>query len=127
MLMRQKMHVHDDFSDAVWHKSVPLKVSICAWRLLRNRWPTKDNLWRRGIISLDSQFCVLGCGQIESANHLIIHCPLFGSFWQHVKNWLGVYFVDPQNVLDHCHQFRFSSGGYSPRRSFLYMIWLCCI
>jgi hypothetical protein len=62
MLMGQEMHVHDDFSDAVWHKSVPLMVSICVWRLLRNRWPTKDNLRHRGIISLDSQLCVTGCG-----------------------------------------------------------------
>ena len=44
-----------------------------------------------------------------------------------MKNWLRVYFVDPQNVLDHCHQFRYSSGGYIPCRSFLNMIWLCCI
>jgi hypothetical protein len=122
MLMRQEMHVHDDSSDVVWHKNAPLKVSICVWRLLRNRWPTKDNLRRRGVISLDSQLCVSGCGQIESADHLIIHCPFFGSLWQHVRNWLGVYFVDPQCVLDHCQQFRFSTGGYYPRRSFLHMI-----
>jgi hypothetical protein len=121
------MHVHDDFSDAVWHKSVPLKVSICAWRLLRNRWPAKDNLRRREIISLDSQLCVTRCRQLESADHYIIHCPIFGSLWQYVKNWLGVYSVDPQNVTDHCQRFRFSTGGYFPRRSFLHMIWLCCI
>jgi hypothetical protein len=54
------MHVHDDSSDVVWHKNAPLKVSICVWRLLRNRWPTKDNLRRRGVISLDSQLCVSG-------------------------------------------------------------------
>jgi len=79
MLMRQEMHDRDDFADAVWHKNVPLKVSICAWRLLCNRWPTKDNLRRREIIPIDSQLCVSGCGQIESAAHLIIHCPHFGS------------------------------------------------
>jgi len=73
------MHDHDDISEAVWHKSVPLKVSICGWRLFRNRWPTKDNLGHRGVIPLDSQLCVLGCGQNESATHLIIHCPTFGS------------------------------------------------
>jgi hypothetical protein len=50
------MHNYDAVSDAVWHKHVPLKVSICAWRLLRNPWPTKDNLMHRGVISIDSQF-----------------------------------------------------------------------
>jgi len=43
MLMRQEMHIHDAVTGAPWHKSAPLKVSICVWRLLRNRWPTKDN------------------------------------------------------------------------------------
>ena len=41
MLMRQEMNRPDAVADTVWHKNVPLKVSICAWRLIRNRWPTK--------------------------------------------------------------------------------------
>ena len=61
MLMRQEMHNHDVVSDAPWHKSVPLKVFICAWRLFRNRWSTKDNLVRRGVITNVTQLCVTGC------------------------------------------------------------------
>ncbi|GAU36546.1 hypothetical protein TSUD_277520 [Trifolium subterraneum] len=34
--------------DLIWHKQVPLKVSIFAWRLLRDRLPTKENLVTRG-------------------------------------------------------------------------------
>jgi hypothetical protein len=91
--------------EAVWHKSVPLKVSICVCCLFRNRWPTKDNLGRRGVIPLDSQLCVSGWGQNETAEHLIVHSPTFGSLWQHIKSGLGVYYVDPQHVMDHFHQF----------------------
>ena len=50
MLMRQEMHIHDAVTDAPWHKSAPLKVSFCVWRLLRNRWPTKDNLVRELLV-----------------------------------------------------------------------------
>ena len=78
MLMRQEMHNHDEVIDTIWHKNAPLKVSICVWRLLRNRWPTKDNLVLRGIIPSDSQFCVSGCGNNETTYHLLIHCPTFG-------------------------------------------------
>jgi len=39
--------------DNVWHKHVPLKVSLFAWRLLRNRLPTKDNLVRRRVLQHD--------------------------------------------------------------------------
>jgi len=33
MLMRQEIHDHDAISEAMLYKNVPLKVSICAWRL----------------------------------------------------------------------------------------------
>ena len=105
MLMRQEMHDHDIVSEAPWHKSVPLKLFICAWRLFRNRWPTKDNLVRRGIINMDDQLCVSGCGQNETIDHLIIHCPVFGNLWQLVKSWIGVYSVDPYQVTDNFYQF----------------------
>ncbi|GAU35630.1 hypothetical protein TSUD_30470, partial [Trifolium subterraneum] len=58
----------------VWHPQVPLKVSIFAWRLLRDRLPTKTNLVIRGILSPTAHFCVSGCGEAESAHHLFISC-----------------------------------------------------
>ncbi|GAU32659.1 hypothetical protein TSUD_218360 [Trifolium subterraneum] len=54
----------------IWHKQVPSKVSICAWRLLPDRLPTRANLVSRGIISPEAHFCVSGCGGIESAQHI---------------------------------------------------------
>jgi len=118
------MHNFDAVSEAVWHKNVPLKVSICLSRLLHNMWSTKDNLVCRGIIPSDSQLRVSGCGNNESAYHLLIHCLIFGMLWQHVKTWIGVYLVDPQHVLDHFIQFAYSSRGFKPRRLLLQLIWL---
>ncbi|XP_024634727.1 uncharacterized protein [Medicago truncatula] len=127
MLMRQEIQDDDVASNAPWHKNVPLKVSICVWRLIRNRWPTKDNLVRRGVISFENQLCDSVCGQQETLDHLIIHCNFFGNLWKLVKSWIGVYSVDLHQVTDHFQQFIYSSGGYAPRRSFLHLIWLCCI
>ena len=73
------------------------------------------------------QLCVSGCGDNESADHLLIQCPTFGSLWQHAKAWIGVYFVDPQHILDHFTQFAYFSCGFKPRRSFLQLIWLCTV
>jgi len=58
----------------IWHKGAPLKVSLFSWRLLRNRFPNKDNLFRHGIIPLEYQLCVFGCGNTELAKHLFLHC-----------------------------------------------------
>ena len=82
---------------------------------------------RQGFITIDSQLCVSGCGQNETLDHLIIHCPIYGNLSQLIKSWLGVYYVDPQQNTDYFYQFVHSSGGYASRRSFLHLIWLCCI
>jgi len=49
---------------------VPLKVVVFAWRLFRDRLPTKDNLLRRGVINHDSRMCVAG---VTLSNRLIIY------------------------------------------------------
>ncbi|GAU49983.1 hypothetical protein TSUD_287480 [Trifolium subterraneum] len=93
-----------DAETLIWHPQVPLKVSIFAWRLLRDRLPTKANLvplkvsifaWRllrdrlptkanlvvRGVLSTAVDTCVFGCGAAESAHHLFLSCGISGSIW----------------------------------------------
>jgi len=85
----------DEAPTLVWHKHVSLKVSILAWRLLRNRLPTKSNLAVRGIMVQDEHLCVSGCGGVETAQHLFVSFPIFRDLWQHVRARIGVSGVDP--------------------------------
>ncbi|KAK2356229.1 hypothetical protein QL285_093579 [Trifolium repens] len=68
----------DDAEKLIWHPQVPLKVSIFAWRLLRDRLPTKANVVTRGILSTAAHQCVSGCGETEYAHHLFY---LMWYFW----------------------------------------------
>jgi len=113
--------------DLIWHKQVPLKVSILAWRLLRDMLPTKNNHFWRGIIQAGNIRCVAGCRIDESASHLFLHCELFGALWQHVRLWIGVSGVDPQNIHDHFIQFTHYIGHSRKCRSFMQLVWLMCI
>ena len=99
-----------DILDNVWHKHVPLKVSLFAWRLLRNRLPTKDNLVRRHVLQHDATQCVKGCSGQESASHLFLHCATFGNLWVSVSQWLHVSFVAPEVLCDHFLQFGHLAG-----------------
>ncbi|GAU24512.1 hypothetical protein TSUD_156240 [Trifolium subterraneum] len=72
------LHAADDL---IWHPQVPLKVSILAWRLLRDRLPNKANLVTRDILSPEAHFCVSGCGAVESDQHLFLSCSTFGQLW----------------------------------------------
>ncbi|GAU48725.1 hypothetical protein TSUD_406040 [Trifolium subterraneum] len=108
----------DGADNLIWHRQVPLKVSIFAWRLLPDRLPTRMNLANRGIITPDAQLYVAGCGEMESTQHLFLACCTFGSLWSMVRAWLGITSVDPIILTDHFLQFTWSSGGLRARRSF---------
>jgi len=103
----------------LWQKDIPLKVVVFAWRLFRNRLPTKDDLSRRGILNDDSCLCVAGCGSLETAHHLFLHCSLFGSVWYLINSWIGFSTAVPLLPSEHFVQFNFSCGGSQVRHYFL--------
>ncbi|XP_039688276.1 uncharacterized protein [Medicago truncatula] len=114
----------DSALDLVWHHQVPLKISISAWRLIRDRLPTRANLAARGILQLDTAWCVAGCGMIETADHLFLSCPFFTVLWEQVRHWLGCAGVDSNTISHHFVQFTGLAGFGKARRSFLQLIWL---
>ncbi|GAU34816.1 hypothetical protein TSUD_394420 [Trifolium subterraneum] len=118
------LHAADDL---IWHPQVPLKVSILAWRLLRDRLPTKANLVTRDILSSEAHFCVSGCRMVESAQHLFLSCSTFGSLWSLVSSWIGSSLVNSHTISDHFAQFTLSAGGSRGCRSFIHLIWLVSV
>ena len=81
---------------------------------------------RRGILSDIVVGCLLGCGDVETSQHLFISCEFYGTLWFKVRSWLGVSGPDPFNVSDHFFQFTHSAGGVRARRSFMQLVWLLC-
>jgi len=116
-----------DSKKLIWHPQVPLKVSILAWRLLRDRLPTKSNLLRRGIIHDENTSCVAGCGCIESVQHLFISCDFLGTLWHHVRQWLGLSGVDHNDISTHFAQCTNYLDRRRRCRSFLQLLWLMCV
>ncbi|CAJ2670980.1 unnamed protein product [Trifolium pratense] len=117
----------DAADNLVWHPQVPLKVSIFAWRLLRDRLPTRVNLVTRRVLSSTASTCVFGCHEAESAHHLFISCRIVSSLWDLVRAWIGIPLVDSSTLRGHFTQFTFSAGVSRARRSFLQLIWLVCV
>jgi len=111
----------------LWHKDVPLKVVLFAWRLLRDRLPTKENLYHRGVLDRDSILCAAGCDLVESSQHLFLHCNIFGSVWHLIYRWLGISAVVPSQVSAHFTQFSVSGGVGNKRRSITQVIWFATV
>ena len=102
-------------------------MSLFVWHLLRDRVPTKDNLFKRRIISADDQMCVSGCGQLETVGHLFLDCSFFGALWIDVYRWLGIVTVCPPDLSNHLQQFDHIVGISKSHRVWLVMIWCVCI
>jgi len=124
MLTSDGSNMVNGVSELIWHRHVLLKVSILAWRLFCNKLPTKANLVARGMLGQDAQLCVAGCGEVETAQHLFVSCPIFSKLWHHVRAWIGVSGVDPIDVSDHCLQFTYLTGGTTTKRSFMHLVWV---
>ncbi|XP_024628870.1 uncharacterized protein [Medicago truncatula] len=111
----------------VWHKHVPLKVSIFAWRLVKNRLPTRSNLLGRGVLLPADAGCLLGCGLVETSQHLFISCDFYGTLWFKVRSWLGVSGPYHIHVPEHFFQFSYSAGGVRARCSLMQLVWLLSV
>ena len=61
----------DSAAEMIWHRQVPLKVSIFAWRLLRDK-STKLNLVNRGVISSEVSVFFRLRYTTELAQHLLL-------------------------------------------------------
>jgi hypothetical protein len=85
----------------VWNQLIPSNMSTLVWRLFLKRLPTKENLIRRGIMLNSSALCVGGCGNPETEEHLFFNCPMLGSVWRKIVNWLGVPLVLPEGGYIH--------------------------
>ena len=111
----------------VWHKSIPSKVSVFVWRLLRNRLPTKDNLVRRGVLRHTEAVCVSGCGSSETTTHLFMDCNVFGSLWSYVWIWLGISSVSSSDLHQHFIQFISMAGLPRSTHMFFKVIWFTSV
>jgi len=125
MLTSQPVQTSEVLSDLIWHKQVPLKVSIFAWRLLWNRLPTKDNLCVHGAIPHDNQHCVIGRGDFETTHHLFRSCSFYVALWGQIRSWLGIATIEPLCLSNHFYQFVYFGGASRTIRTFMQLIRLC--
>lgn len=104
--------------DNVWHKHIPSKVSMFVWHLLRNRFPTRDNLMCRNVLHLTTSSCAAGYDDLETANHLFLACGTSLNLW---------FSVLPIEIRDHQLHFCYMAELLSCTHSFLQGIWYASV
>ncbi|GJR47268.1 RNA-directed DNA polymerase, eukaryota [Tanacetum coccineum] len=72
-----------------WNKIVPRKVNIQVWRLIKDRLPTRFNLWFRSIDNV-SLICPMCNNGLESSYHTMSECIIAIKVWNSVVKWLNL-------------------------------------
>lgn len=72
--------IKDRAFEELWQLKIPTKYAVFAWRLLRDRLPTRINLHRRQIDILD-RHCPFCSREEEEAGHLFFHCNRIIPIW----------------------------------------------
>ncbi|KAH1228052.1 hypothetical protein GmHk_10G028135 [Glycine max] len=100
-----------DFVD-IWKLKIPAKSLVFAWRLIRDRLPTRMNLRRRQVVINEVQ-CPF-CGDVEEeVAHLFFNCKKILPIWWESLSWIGLATALPQNPRDHYLQHMAALQGES--------------
>jgi hypothetical protein len=110
----------------IWKSGVLSKVSALAWQLLLDRIPTRENLRRRDVIRLLDANCPFCALEVESAQHLFLHCRFTARIWFAVLRWYGVVSVLPPSVVS-SFALLVGCGSNKKRRKGLAVIWLAFV
>jgi hypothetical protein len=86
----------------LWKANVPSKVGIFGWRLLNDKLPTREALFRKGIITNSLETCCVFCQNVqEDIHHIFFTCSIAATV--RIFRWMGVnsiaYISIPQHLI----------------------------
>ncbi|XP_057811338.1 uncharacterized protein LOC131025559 [Salvia miltiorrhiza] len=110
----------------IWRALVPHKMKITAWRIVKGRVATFENLLRRHIqLPPSSTNCIFCKSHTEDMNHLFFTCSQTVEIWLAIIQWLGVQTVQQREVCNHF--IAFMGLGNKAATPFLSSVWICLI
>ncbi|CAN1805352.1 Putative ribonuclease H protein At1g65750 [Linum perenne] len=126
----ERFEVWPDFpKGVVWSKMVPTKIQGFLWMVWHGKIASIDNLQKRGMVL--TNWCVLCEKNLESIDHMFLHCPFATSVWGWVSSKLSL--IGPRNASMrglieawkgmNCTS-RFSAASKVVLHGFCWFIWL---
>jgi len=80
--------------EKLWRINIPTRIAVFAWRLIRDRLPTRQILQRRQV-QLTEMLCLFCKIKEEGASHLFFHCSKIQPIWWKTMSWLHIKVLFP--------------------------------
>ena len=78
------------FEANVWIKGASPKVQVFLWLAVQDKVSTKAFLHHQTVLSATQVSCVFYSSNLETSEHLFIHCNFSKSVWIKVLDWWGI-------------------------------------
>ncbi|KAK3218153.1 hypothetical protein Dsin_012123 [Dipteronia sinensis] len=89
-----------DDSRVLWAGICPPKIEVFAWQVLKGKIMVYEVLNRYGFNSAQSMDCSLCHSEVESINHLFLHCHWTWGIWQKCMKMWEVSYYPNASVVD---------------------------
>jgi hypothetical protein len=83
---------------SVWKSKAPPRVAFFVWTAVHSKILTLDNLGRRGLVVVNR--CWLCESDVESVDHLLLHCAVARDLWTTFFARFGLCWVMPRSVKE---------------------------
>jgi hypothetical protein len=83
---------------SVWKSKAPPRVAFFVWTAVHSKILTLDNLGRRGLVVVNR--CWLCESDVESVDHLLLHCAVARDLWIAFFARFGLCWVMPRSVKE---------------------------
>ncbi|XP_071692565.1 uncharacterized protein [Rutidosis leptorrhynchoides] len=100
----------------IWGNNVPSKVMVFHWLAIKNSFPVKDVLARRCILPpSQSKLCVWCMVEIETIEHLLLHCKWSSSIWTDQFRWWSIRWIIPRYIVNFSFDWFYGMGFKASR------------
>nr|XP_034889198.1 uncharacterized protein LOC118029425 [Populus alba] len=119
-LLSPKLSTNNAYSFAgIWKGIVPPKVDIFCWMAIINRLNIRCMLVRRGILGSSESNCPICLVEVESVDHILLHCHKHWLIWSKIIKWWGLVWCCPKSFSDMWSQWSSMVHGNFQRKAWL--------
>lgn len=87
--------------DLIWSNVAPYWVQCFCWLVHLRKIKSSEYLLKIGIIQNEEEaFCKFCSLQLESVDHLLLHCDPVWQLWAKILDWWGVRWATPKTLVD---------------------------